>query len=600
MIVMSKNKIARLVQASVTSAVLLVQSAAASILTDPAYGTKPIYDTLGTFTIMESLDVKNGKAYVNAGANIVSVNISNTTASIIGTLPSNVTVAYLKWRDNTLHAAYGTSFNFPFPGRHGVIESGAYVNYGSNDGIYDAAVTGDGTLYVIANPGAAGSKVFRFIPVSTSLVEVISVGGFSGPIAFDSYNNLYVGEQSFGDEKILRFTAAQLAGGGLTAADGETVIATGSTYICMDENDRLYVTSGYGNYLSVYDVVRKVLVRSVAVDSASGYGIGRMAWDRTNKKLITIHTDFNSYDSTLNAIGFSDMYEGVAGTSTVFQGWVAGYSSYNRPSTNSGGYARDNDGNPSSVRDAVVGAPASFDPDEFPVGHILSLGNGGSIVLEMDDAIVNKPGPDFAVFENGFEFNGIFAELAFVEVATTTNAWARFPVTSFSTNSLAAFATINATHVDGVAGKHALEYGTPFDLAWLINDTNVLSGAVNLQQITYVRIVDVEGGGVSVDQFGHAIYDSFAIGNASADGFDLRGVGVIHTAGASLEKNGNEMTLSWYGYSGRTYQPQSYNGNSWSNYDIPVAGTGGWHRVTLPTGNDTAMWRVEQTIVAAP
>ena len=548
---------------------------------------------------MESFDVRDGVATVNAGTNIMAVTISNGATVAYGTLPPNATVAFLKWRDNNLHAAYGQSFSFPFPSRHGIIQAGSYVNYGGSDGIYDAATSSDGTLYIMANPGAAGSKVFRFVPATTSLVEVANIGGFSGPIAMDSSNNLYVGEQSFGNEKILRFTSGQLAVGGLTAADGETIATTGSTYICLDENDRLYVTSGYGNFLTTYDVWTKLLIRSVAVDSAVGYGIGRMVWDRINKKLIAIHTEFGPYDSTLNAVGFSDFYEGVSGTSVVFQGWAAGYHAFVRPDTNSGGYARDNDGNPASVWNAVVGRPVEFDPEVFPLGHVLSLGNGGSIMLELDDVMVNKSGPDFAVFENGFEFNGIFAELAYVEVGTTTNAWARFPVTSFITNPLAAFGTLDATHVDGVAGKHTLEFGTPFDLDWLKNDTNVLSGAVNLNQIAYVRLIDVVGGS-SVDQFGKPIHDSYAIGNASADGFDLRGVGIIHLAGISMEPDENGASLEWYGYAGRQYQPQSSGGADWTNQGASIVGTGGWHRISLPTGNGTALWRVEQTISSEP
>jgi hypothetical protein len=566
---------------------------------DTGYSFRTVYDTLGTFTIMEALDARDGVATVNAGTNIMAVTVSNAAAVSYGTLPPNATVAYLKWRDNTLHVAYGVSFSFPFPSRYGIVESGTYVNHGASDGVYDAATASDGTLYLMANPGAAGSRVFRFVPATTSLVEVASIGGFSGPIAIDSSNNLYVGEQSFGDEKILRFTPGQLAAGNLTAADGEVVVITGSTYMCLDENDRLYVTSGYGNFLNVYDVWQKQLVRAVAVDAANGYGIGRIVWDRINKKLIAIHTDFGAYDSTLNALGYADMYEGTPGTATVFQGWVAGYQSFVRSDTNSGGYARDNDGNPASVWSSVVGRPAEFDPEIFPIGHVLSLGNGGSIVLELDDVMANKSGPDFAVFENGFEFNGIFAELAFVEVGTTTNAWARFPVTSFITNALAAFGTLDATRVDGVAGKHTIEFGTPFELDWLKNDTNVLSGAVNLNQIAYIRLADVVGGS-SVDQFGKPIHDSYAIGNASADGFDLRGVGIFHLAGTRMEPEENGVSLVWYGYANRPYQPQSSDGVTWTNHGTSIVGTGGWHRISLPAGTGTTLWRVEQTISPVP
>jgi len=598
---MQYNKYSRIAGCFVSSLLLPFISLNASLLPDTGFSGVSIYDTSGQFVLIEALDIKDGVAYAGHGTNVVSVNLATHAATSFGVIPPNATFAYLVWRSNQLHAAYGTSFSPPFSGRYGVMNSGTFVLHGSMDGIYDAAVNAEGTLFLMANPGGAGSKVFQFEPASTSLVEIIHVGGFSGPIAFDSSNRLYVGEQSFGNEKILRFTPSQLLAGSLTAADGELIVPLGATYMCLDENDRLYVTSGYGNELAIYDVENKHKVRTVAVDAVTGYGIGRIAWDNKEKVLVIIHSNFVSFDSTLNLLSFADSDLGVAGTSAVFQGWIANYQQFNRPDTNSGGYARDNNANPSTVGAAVTGRPVDFDPEVFPFGHILSLGEGGSIILEFDDVMEDKPGTDFVIFENGFYFGGTFAELAYVEVATTTNAWARFPVTTFITNALGAYEVMDVTKVDGVAGKHTMEYGTPFNLEWLKNDTNVLSGAVNLDQIAYIRIVDIIGNGGSVDQFGHPIYDPFGAGPLATDGFDLRGIGVVNLAGVSMIPEAGELYLHWYGYQGRDYHlEQSGDGFTWQDVPGVISGTGGYHRVAVPMDAGAGMFRISQQIELSP
>jgi hypothetical protein len=86
------------------------------------------------------------------------------------------------------------------------------------------------------------------------------------------------------------------------------------------------------------------------------------------------------------------------------------------------------------------GAGAGFGQDAFPgvvLGppkgggagsgslDVLSLGNGGSIVLELTDlALVDGPGVDLLVFENAF---GGFAETGVVAVSDDGTTWHEFP-----------------------------------------------------------------------------------------------------------------------------------------------------------------------------
>src|SRR5262249_51211439 len=58
----------------------------------------------------------------------------------------------------------------------------------------------------------------------------------------------------------------------------------------------------------------------------------------------------------------------------------------------------------------------------------VSLGDGGSLTLFFPGGIGNGAGDDFAVYENGFFGpDGLFAELAFVEVSSNGSDFARFP-----------------------------------------------------------------------------------------------------------------------------------------------------------------------------
>ena len=162
----------------------------------------------------------------------------------------------------------------------------------------------------------------------------------------------------------------------------------------------------------------------------------------------------------------------------------------------------------------------------------------GFLTVTFPIGIRNGSGADFAVFENGFTYgspNGLFMELAYVEVSSNGSDFARFP--SISTNTApvqgsGAFAGYDTSNVYNLAGKHAGGYGTPFDLTDLLSDAGVLSGAVDLDDIQYVKLVDIPGNGSFLDSQGHPILDNWL--TTGSGGFDFRlpvgqGVGVINT-----------------------------------------------------------------------
>lgn len=163
----------------------------------------------------------------------------------------------------------------------------------------------------------------------------------------------------------------------------------------------------------------------------------------------------------------------------------------------------------------------------------------GSITLGFDMRIINGEGYDFAVFENALaNENNAFLELAYVEVSSDGFNFARFPSVSLNGKepdlSLGgdpmAYGYRDATNVHNLAGKHQNSgdesWGTGFDLDDLLFVEEVLDGLVNLNNINYIRLVDIPGNGYYLDSLGNPIYDAWE--TTGSGGFDLAGIGIIN------------------------------------------------------------------------
>jgi len=94
--------------------------------------------------------------------------------------------------------------------------------------------------------------------------------------------------------------------------------------------------------------------------------------------------------------------------------------------------------------------------------EIVSLGRGGQITLTFPQGVGDRPGADFAVFENAIDDE--FLELAHVEVSSDGTNFVRFPNYSSTPYSVGAFGGLDTRKVYGLAGKYRQGYGTPFDL----------------------------------------------------------------------------------------------------------------------------------------
>lgn len=165
------------------------------------------------------------------------------------------------------------------------------------------------------------------------------------------------------------------------------------------------------------------------------------------------------------------------------------------------------------VRSFTPGVGAGFGQDKFPdvvLGppqgagdssgslDVLSLGRGGSIVLEfIDFEIVDGVGVDFLVFENGFIG---FVELGFVEVSADGTTWWQFPCAALmdgGSEGCAGVRPVYSNPMNGISPTDPLVAGGDgFDLS-----------QVGLRSARFVRISDTgtnrfyapPGGGFDLD-----------------------------------------------------------------------------------------------------
>jgi outer membrane protein assembly factor BamB len=173
--------------------------------------------------------------------------------------------------------------------------------------------------------------------------------------------------------------------------------------------------------------------------------------------------------------------------------------------------------------------------------HVLSLGNSGNVIVAFDVTIVNGPGEDFIVSENPFFIYGgsgaVFAELSYVEVSSDGIDFARFPSISLTPQGGQMF----PENIENLAGVNpvyanvdendidpcdpAVAGGDAFDLNDLLNDPLVQSGDVDLQNINYIKLIDIVGDGSCLDSQGNPIYDPIGPGT---NGADIDSVAVIN------------------------------------------------------------------------
>jgi len=255
----------------------------------------------------------------------------------------------------------------------------------------------------------------------------------------------------------------------------------------------------------------------------------------------------------------------------IFRGWATEVVSYNQAPGVDPRWCE-----PNKALGPVTGRG---DDDIFSLGDLSreQIEQGvppGQVTLLFGEPIRNGRGYDFAVFENGLlsEFTTpagsaagqMFAELAYVEVSSNGVDFVRFPAVSLTSEPAGMFGTIEVGNVYNLAGKHPNSYsictGTPFDLREIADDPDVVSGLVDINDIKYVRIVDIPGSGDFYDEAvahidpntwpgwdyyanNHPIYDAWdtsLVPLYPSGGFDLEAIGVLKEQeySADIDLNG--------------------------------------------------------------
>lgn len=219
--------------------------------------------------------------------------------------------------------------------------------------------------------------------------------------------------------------------------------------------------------------------------------------------------------------------------STVFVGWASGC-------TVERGLQ---DVSTPSLGDASVG-DASMALGKAQSNGVVSLGDGGSAICTFDKPLMNGPGNDFAVFENGFD--DIFLELAFVEVSSDGHNFFRFHAHSLTdtVTQTSGFGSTDATKINNLAGKYRSGYGTPFDLQELAG-----VAGLDINNVTHVKVIDVVGSinktYASRDFYGNKINDPWPTPFPSG-GFDLDAIGAIHQSTITSIKEFTKEAIQVY------------------------------------------------------
>ncbi len=190
----------------------------------------------------------------------------------------------------------------------------------------------------------------------------------------------------------------------------------------------------------------------------------------------------------------------------------------------------------------------------------------GFITLSFNEPVRNGSGYDLVVFENGLiseldtatgSITGqMFAELGYVEVSSNGEDFVRFPSVSLTSAPTGRYGTIEISKVYNLAGKHpnanGLCTGTPFDLSEIADDPSVVAGLVDVNNINYVRIVDIPGSGDFYDEAvmqidpntwpdwsyyatNHPVYDAWVTWDSG--GLDVEAVGVLEEQNYSADIN---------------------------------------------------------------
>jgi hypothetical protein len=295
----------------------------------------------------------------------------------------------------------------------------------------------------------------------------------------------------------------------------------------------------------------------------------------------------NGYINPNNHWRHADPQDPNAVVNPIFRGWAAAVVSYDPAPGVAAQWADPN---------KALGPATGDKLDIVSLGdlnqELINQGTPpGRVTLSFDEPIRQGKGYDFVVFENGFVSGAtyntgsvegqMFTELGYVEVSSNGIDFVRFPAVSLTPALTGPYGTVEISNLYNLAGKHpnagGICTGTPFDLLEIADDPDVLSGLVDINDIRYVRIVDIPGSGDSYDRatahadpwgepagnhysHNHPIYDAWV--TFGSGGLDLEAVGVLHEQkySADIDLNGvvdiSDLELFLSAFNSRLGRPE--------------------------------------------
>ncbi|MCX7877398.1 MAG: T9SS type A sorting domain-containing protein, partial [Ignavibacteria bacterium] len=195
---------------------------------------------------------------------------------------------------------------------------------------------------------------------------------------------------------------------------------------------------------------------------------------------------------------------------------------------------------------------ARYNIPSFGPQNLLSLGTGGTIVLRFRRAIVNRPGPDFTVFENPFQYGAdstyVFSEVGIVGVSRNGVTFTEFHYRwdTIASGRYRYYNLAGATPVNGLAGP--FNWGSPWQ-GYSGGDSFDLD-SLGIDSVYFVRIRDaanlVPDGGVA---------------------FDLDAIAVINQALTDINNISTQLPVE--NYLKQNY-PNPFNPETVIEFDLPV------------------------------
>ena len=179
---------------------------------------------------------------------IVEITPSGTVSSPLYSFSSSVYGSFVKVHDNSIYfgeSSNGTIWKMGLDGSNP-------TQLGTVGNVYDMAFNSTGQAFVSANPDWEGQKLLYLNGSNDEIVT--GLDGYSGPLSFDSKDNLLYGTVFASDgDSILRFGSTDVAGAigssSLSPGDGYSVASVAApSDMEIGNNGDIYYTYGKGIY----------------------------------------------------------------------------------------------------------------------------------------------------------------------------------------------------------------------------------------------------------------------------------------------------------------------------------------------------------------